>query len=124
MDQKTVLVVEDSPELAESLRDILELEGYRALVTNSGREGISLALQEHPDLILLDIRLPDIDGYQVYEEVQKDAWGKTAKVTILTASESLENISRNISLPIEHVLFKPDLSIKELLTKIQARLAE
>ena len=122
MEPKKVLVVEDSLYLAESLRDMLTMHGYTALMAPNGKEGVRMALEEHPDLILLDIRLPDIDGYQVYHEIRKDEWGKTAKITILTASESVENISKNVDLPIENVLFKPEWGIKELHGHIQSQI--
>ena len=125
MSQKTVLVIEDSPELADSLFDVLEMEGYNPVVAMNGKEGVAKALEIHPDLILLDIRLPDIDGYQVFQRIRADeTWGTKAKVLILTASESIENISKNIDLPVEYVLFKPEMSISNLVLKIKARLEE
>ncbi len=125
MSQKTVLVIEDSPELAESLFDVLEMEGYNAVIALNGRDGVTQAPALHPDLILLDIRLPDIDGYKVFQKIRADVeWGTTAKVLILTASESIENISKNVDLPVEYVLFKPEMSISQLVLKIKDRLKD
>jgi len=120
MTNKTVLIVEDSEYLAESLADMLNLRGHTALIARNGLDGISQAFQEHPDLILLDIRLPDIDGYEVYQRIKSDSWGKDANIVILTASESTENISKNIDLPADHVLFKPDWSLPNLMEKIDS----
>ncbi len=119
MKQKLVLVVEDSPYLAESLTDMLEMKGYKVIVAPTGKEGVELALENHPDLILLDIRLPDIDGYEVYRLVRADAWGEKVRILVLTASESTENISKNIQLPVDHILFKPNWGVRELLAKIE-----
>lgn len=124
MEQKTVLIIEDSVYLAESLVDMLEMNGHIALVAKNGREGIEIALAQHPDLVLLDIRLPDIDGYEVYRNIRDDKWGKKANIVILTASESIENISKNIDLPKDHVLFKPDWSMRDLLTHIEGIIGE
>lgn len=125
MKQSTVLIVEDSPYLAESLRDVLEMNDFTAIVAPTGRQAISLALKHKPDLILLDIRLPDITGYDVFNEIRNDEeWGHTAKISILTASESIESISKNINLPLEHVLFKPDWSLSALLEHIKHRVME
>lgn len=120
MAQKTVLVIEDSPYLAESLVDMLNIKGYNSLVAPTGREGVQMAIENQPDLILLDIRLPDIDGYEVYRRIRENEWGKKANVMVLTASESTENISKNIDLPSDHVLFKPEWSVKDLLDRIEA----
>ena len=122
MAQKTILVIEDSSYLADSLVDMLEISGHQALVANTGRDGVKLALEHKPDLILLDIRLPDIDGYEVYRRIREDSWGKKAKVVVLTASESTENISKNIDLPSDYVLFKPEWSVPDLLKKIESHL--
>lgn len=124
MPSKTVLIIEDSVELADTLHDMLELHGLQALKATRGRDGLDLAFKEHPDLILLDIRLPDMSGYDVYHELRQDDWGKNAKLLVLTASESLENIAKNINLPVKYVLFKPDTSIKLLIERIEERLAE
>lgn len=119
MPKKTVLIIEDSPYLAESLVDMLTIKEYGAIVASNGRDGVIAALEQQPDLILLDIRLPDIDGYEVYRRIREDKWGAKAKIVVLTASESIENISKNIDLPKDFVLFKPDWSIKDLLNKIE-----
>jgi DNA-binding response OmpR family regulator len=124
MTPKTILIVEDSLDLADTVHDLLTMHGYRAIIALNGKEAITLALEEHPDLILLDIHLPDISGYEVFQAIRHDKWGKTARVLVLTASESKENISKNISIPIEHILFKPNLSIPELIVIVEARLTE
>ncbi|MEN9920485.1 MAG: hypothetical protein RL538_378 [Candidatus Parcubacteria bacterium] len=125
MTSHTILVVEDSPDLADSLYDLLEMNDFTPIIARNGKEGLALALEKKPDLVILDIRLPDIDGYEVYSQIRQDAaWGKTAKVLILTASESIENISKNVDLPIKYVLFKPELSVAELVEHIKERLAD
>ena len=124
MEHKRILIVEDSSYLADSLVDMLEINNYIPLVAATGKQAVELALSEQPDLILLDIRLPDIDGYEVYRRIRKTDWGTTAKIMVLTASESTENISKNINLPAEYILFKPDWSMADLLKRITERLAE
>jgi len=122
MEKKSVLIIEDSPYLAESLVDMISLRGYEAIKTSTGTEGIEFALAKKPDLILLDIRLPDIDGYDVYRRIRENEWGAKSKIMVLTASESIENISKNIDLPTELILFKPDWSVNDLLEKIESQI--
>jgi DNA-binding response OmpR family regulator len=124
MAKKSVLVIEDSPYLAESLIDMLEMKNYKAAAAPTGRDGVEMAIDTKPDLILLDIRLPDIDGYEVYRRLREDKWGAKANILVLTASESTENISKNIDLPPERVLFKPNWSVRDLLEKIESILNE
>lgn len=122
MEKKKILVIEDSPYLAESLNDILDISGFEAILALNGREGVSQAIEQQPDLILLDIRLPDIDGYEVYRRIRENDWGAKAKILVLTASESTENISKNIDLPREDVLFKPEWSVPDLIAKIREKI--
>lgn len=123
MEKKKILVIEDSPYLAESLFDMLSIKGYEAVLAPTGRDGVTMAIEQKPDLILLDIRLPDIDGYEVYRRIRETDWGAKAKIMVLTASESVDNISKNIDLPLEDVLFKPNWSVMDLLTRIEERLS-
>ena len=124
MQSPTILVIEDSSYLADSLVDMLEMYKYRSLHAASGRDGVALAIEHEPDLVLLDIRLPDINGYEVYRQIRATDWGKTARIMVLTASESIENIAKNIDLPREYVLFKPEWRIKNLMHQIEKRLAD
>lgn len=122
MEKHSVLLVEDSSYLAESVNDALEMHGYNVHVAKNGQAGIDYALEHHPDLIILDIRLPDMSGYDVYNAIRADKWGKNAAITILTASESLDSIAKNINLPIEYVLFKPSQSLTDIIQHVENRL--
>lgn len=123
MKPATVLIIEDSAYLAESLIDMLDMGGYNSIHAPTGEKGVASAAKYQPDLILLDVRLPDINGYEVYRRIRETDWGEDARIMILTASESIETIAKNIDLPIDNVLFKPDWSMQDLLTKIKDRLA-
>lgn len=121
--QPHILIIEDNQQLAESLLDILELDAYQLTLKMTGREGLQTALETHPDLIILDIHMPDLNGYQVYQRLQEDAWGKQAKIIVLTASETTENIAKNINLAREYVLFKPEISVTALREAVRERLS-
>lgn len=123
METPTVLVIEDSSYLADSLVDMLDMHNYKPIHYPTGKEGVAAALEYQPDLILLDIRLPDISGYEVYRQVRATTWGETARIMVLTASESIDNIAKNIDLPRADVLFKPDWSMQQLADIIAKKLA-
>ena len=122
MSKKKILIIEDSLYLAESLADMLTIKKYIPIIAANGLTGVSIALKEKPDLILLDIRLPDIDGYEVYRRIRKNKWGGKAKIIVLTASESIDRIAKNIDLPLEKILFKPEWSAPDLLERISQEL--
>lgn len=118
----TVLIVEDSAYLAESLIDMLQMHNYQTVHALTGADGVAQALSLQPALILLDIRLPDINGYEVFRQIRATQWGATARIMILTASESIDNIAKNINLPLEDVLFKPEWSMQRLIARIEEKI--
>jgi len=117
-----ILVIEDAPELAGALNDLLIMKGYTTIVENNGKRGLEIALHEHPDLILLDLRLPDIDGFTVLRELRKDDWGKHANVLMLTAADMSEEVPADIDLPREKILQKWQWGIENIATRIEAEL--
>ncbi|OHA17303.1 MAG: hypothetical protein A3C79_03225 [Candidatus Taylorbacteria bacterium RIFCSPHIGHO2_02_FULL_45_28] len=82
--QKTVLIVEDEKSLREAIVDILHLHNYRTLEAKNGKEGVEIALREHPDMILLDLIMPEMDGMAVLKKIREDTWGAHVFVIILT----------------------------------------
>ena len=122
MSQKKILVVEDSLGLADSLEDMLAFKGYASLKANDGKSGLALAIAEKPDLTLLDLRLPDIDGFAVLRELRKDAWGKTARVLILTAADTSEIIPPDLGINEGDILHKSHWGIDNLATRIEGEL--
>jgi DNA-binding response OmpR family regulator len=123
MSQKTILIIEDSTDLADSLEDMLIIKGYKALVAKDGRNGLGMAIMEKPDLILLDLRLPDINGIEVMNELRQDSWGKQARVLILTASDVTEKTISDLKVKSEDIIHKSHSGINDLILRIEKELA-
>jgi two-component system, OmpR family, alkaline phosphatase synthesis response regulator PhoP len=85
MNQKKILVVDDEPDLVETVRFPLEMEGYQVLVAQNGEEGLNQAKRESPDLIILDLMLPKLDGYKVCRLLKFDEKYKHIPILMLTA---------------------------------------
>jgi DNA-binding response OmpR family regulator len=120
--QKKILIIEDSPDLADSLEDLLKFKGYEAIKSNDGKRGLAIALLEKPDLILLDLKLPDIDGFEVYRRLRKDDWGKTARVIILTASDTSDTVPADIDIELNDIIHKSHWGIENLAARIEGEL--
>ena len=118
MSQKTILIIEDSADLADSLEDLLNLKNYKTLKALNGSDGLRMTLSEHPDLILLDLRLPDIDGRKILEEIRKDVWGKDAHILIITASDIIEENLLDLQISPTDIIYKSHCSIEDLTTRI------
>ncbi len=80
--------MEDEAAVSGVLRDNLENEGFEVFIATDGEEGLNMALKEKPDLILLDILLPKIDGTTVMQKLREDSWGKTVPIILLTNLEA------------------------------------
>jgi CheY-like chemotaxis protein len=81
-----VLVVDDQPFFTTMLRTLLEQQGFRVLVANSGPDGLKLAKKQPPDIIVLDIEMPGMDGFTVCQKLKEDGGLKSIPVVILTGS--------------------------------------
>ena len=123
-DQKTILVAEDEVDLRDALVTALTSEGFRVLPAVDGEEALSLALAEHPDLIMLDLHMPKLDGHGVLKGLRQDEWGKTVYVIVLTAFSDVENMSNTVmegGVNMEY-LVKTDWRLEGVISKIKEKL--
>ncbi|MBI4087035.1 response regulator [Candidatus Kaiserbacteria bacterium] len=119
--QKTVLIVEDETDIREALRDALHDKAYAVLEAKDGNEGAATALEKHPDLILLDLRMPEMDGMTAFKHIREDGWGKTVPVIILTnLNANSEHLVDDIVThkPMEY-LIKSDWKIYDVVEKVR-----
>lgn len=114
--QKTILVVEDEKSLRDAIVDILRLKNFLPLEAKNGRGGVSLALSKHPDLVLLDLIMPEMDGVVALKKIREDAWGKNVPIIILTnLSVTNEQIVDNVT----HYLIKSDWKLHDIVKKME-----
>jgi two-component system alkaline phosphatase synthesis response regulator PhoP len=121
---KSVLVIDDEESLLNVLSQKFSDEGIIAYVAHNGREGLQVALEKHPDLILLDIMMPEMDGFDVMKHLQEDEWGKTVPVILLTNSSSIDTVAKAVSTGMSEFLVKTDLRLDEVVDKVKERFAE
>lgn len=115
---KKILIIEDELAYVRLLRDKLA-PTYEVLDAQDGKRGLDMAIKQKPDIILLDIRMPKLDGMTMLSELRKDPHGKTVKVIILTNLEVNEQIVEQVTknLP-AHYFVKSDVALNDLLDKI------
>jgi len=116
---KTVLIVDDEKHIVDILSFNLIREGYDILCAYDGREGLELALQKNPDLILLDIMLPYMDGFEVCREFRKK--NNLTPIIMLTAREEEEDKIFGLELGADDYISKP-FSIRELLARVKTNI--
>ena len=117
----TVLIVEDDETIRELYADAFSLAKIDVLKAKNGTEGIEMALAHHPNLILMDIMMPVINGHVAVSTIRKDPWGKKAKIIFLTNMSDAENVVHAVEEGTEEYIIKANTTIKEVLNK--ARMA-
>lgn len=116
--QKTILVIEDEKAIVDILSFNLEREGYRVLAAFDGEEGVALAKSENPDLILLDLMLPKMDGFEVCKYIRRNM---TTPIIMLTAREEEVDKVLGLELGADDYMTKP-FSMRELLARVKANI--
>lgn len=92
-DKRRILCVEDEPEMIDLIRLILERRGFEVLGAVGGQEGLDAVRREKPDLVLLDLMMPDIDGWEVYRQMKADEDLKNIPVVVVTAkAQSIDKV--------------------------------
>jgi DNA-binding response OmpR family regulator len=114
--RKSVLVVEDEAKIRQLLRSLLEREGLEVVSTSSGAEAIELARSAQPDLVLLDLRLPDVPGEEVAREVRERS---SVPIVMLTAKAGEDQRIRGLELGADDYVTKP-FSPRELVLRVRA----
>ena len=123
-ESKRLAYIEDESEMIDLVRIILGRRGYTVLGANGGREGLELVRKELPDLVLLDLMMPDMDGWDVYHQIKSDELTRDIPVIVITAKA--QNIDKVLGLrvaKVEGYIAKP-FSPQELLDRIDIVLSK
>jgi two-component system, cell cycle response regulator DivK len=120
---KTILIVEDNAKNMKLLRDLLRHHGHTTLEAETGEAGVALALRERPDLVLMDIQLPDIDGATVLARIRADASLDAMPVLAVSASVMPDEQQRVVRSGFDGFIAKP-ISLKPFLAAVQRALTE
>src|SRR5690606_27664694 len=118
---KKVLIIEDNVDVRENTADILELAGYKVATAENGKIGLEKAIQLLPDVIVCDIMMPEMDGYEVLQDLNKNAKTASIPFVFLTAKTERTDMRKGMNLGADDYLTKP-FSENELLEAIECRM--
>jgi two-component system alkaline phosphatase synthesis response regulator PhoP len=122
MNSKKILIVDDEEDLVETVRFPLEMEGYHVLVSHNGEDALDQARKENPDLILLDLMLPKVDGYKVCQRLKSDGRYKHIPILMLTAKSQEKDMTLGMETGANEYITKP-FDIRDLLKKVKGYLS-
>ncbi|MEY2652620.1 MAG: hypothetical protein RLZZ321_1713 [Bacteroidota bacterium] len=123
MNTSKILIVDDDPNILLSLDYLMRKNGFHVFVARNGAEALELIETEVPELVLLDIMMPDVDGYEICKEVQSKEWSKHIKIIFLSAKSKEADIQKGIELGAVAYITKP-FSSKQLLAEVQQHLSK
>ena len=118
-----VAIVEDDPAISQMYRFKFEAEGYEVEVAGNGRLGLELVEKMKPDIILLDLMMPEMNGDEMLEKMRATAWGKDIKVVILTNKGEQEIPDKVRTLNVQAVILKADMTPRQVAELVKKQLA-
>jgi len=119
-----ILIIDDEQTLLTALIDKFTREGFNVITAENGREGLASAYKNHPDLVLLDIIMPVMDGLTMLSKLRKDKWGKSVKVILLTNLSEPGIIAVPLTQTVSGYLVKSDWKIADVVKQVREKLAE
>jgi DNA-binding response OmpR family regulator len=119
--QKTVLIIEDEKSLRGAMVDILTAKNFTILEAKNGREGVEMAIIKKPDLIVLDLIMPEMDGMSALKKIREGAWGKKVPIIILTnlSATNEQSVADAVAHKLTHYLIKSDWKLHDIVKKIE-----
>lgn len=118
-----IAIIEDDQTIAQMYRFKFEAEGYQVETAENGKLGLELAAEMKPDIILLDLMMPEMTGDIMLEKLRKTAWGKTVKVIVLTNMGEQEIPDTVKALGVSAVILKADMTPRQVADLVKKQLA-
>jgi DNA-binding response OmpR family regulator len=122
MAQHKIVIAEDEDPLLRGLKDRFTQEGFIVFPAKNGVEAVKLALENHPDMILLDIVMPVMDGMTALKKIREDAWGKNAKIIFLTNLGDSDKVSDAVAEGVYDFLIKVDWSLDDIVKRVSEQI--
>lgn len=119
---KKILIVEDEVDIREALADMFKSYSFEVLTAENGQEGVDKALAERPDIILLDLNMPVMNGHEALTRLRNDPWGKDVKVVVLSALDDVQNIVEAHDEKITKYIVKAHTSLSAIVSNVQEAL--
>jgi len=117
--RKKILIVEDDESLRNALKYKINREGFSALIAKDGEEGLEIGIKEKPDLILLDVLMPKMNGVTMLKKLRENSWGKNVPVLLLSNDDDPEHIRETLKDNAVDYLIKSDWELGNIIKRIK-----
>lgn len=122
--EKTILVVDDDSLARKSLVGSLAEAGFRVEAAENGKAGLAKALEIKPDMVISDVRMPELDGLEMVEKLRQDDWGRQLPVIYLTTDEDTDTVNQAMAVGVTTYLSKTSLSPDQIAEQVQQLLQQ
>lgn len=119
---KKILIVENEEDLSEALSAVLTQEGFEVFVAEDGEKGLHDALHHKPDMIILDLMLPKMDGLTVLKNLREDTWGCDVPIIVMTAFDDPEKVVKVARYGVSDYIVKTNITLAKVVEKVRLRL--
>jgi len=116
---KKILIIEDERSMLQALSDTFKIENFDVFGAEDGEKGLEVAFKKHPDVILVDIIMPKMDGLTMLRKLREDDWGKSVPVMILTNLSDMEKMAEAAEIGVCNYLIKTDWSLVDIVKKVK-----
>jgi DNA-binding response OmpR family regulator len=120
--KQTILAIDDDALLLGSIAQALEAAGFTVMQAKNGKEGLEMALQSHPDLILTDNLMPIVNGVDMVVGLRKDDWGAKVPVIIMTNMYSADMLNESLQAGVTDYVMKSDMSLDRIVELVKKKL--
>jgi CheY-like chemotaxis protein len=117
--QKTILLVENEQNIRELFAMALIKAGFNIVMAENGEQGVAQALKHHPDLIMLDIDMPLMNGHEAAKKIREDEWGKHARIIFLTNHSDPQSVAHAVLLKPEDYIVKVNTPVSEIVNQVR-----
>lgn len=124
MNKKKILVIEDEKDQLENICFVLEQAGYETIAANDGQKGLEMAIATKPNLVICDLNLPSLTGYDVIDKIREDPGISDVPIIILSVFPQPENLDIGLRLKAQDYIVKQPFNIKDLLARVKRCLEE
>ena len=115
--KKKVLIIDDDPQITDALREKFETSGFESMVAHDGETGLKMALESHPDFLVLDLIMPKMDGLEMLEKLRADHWGGNAPVMILTNANDSDKLAKALEIGVDEYKMKSDVKMEDIVDR-------
>lgn len=122
--QKKIMIVEDEVPLRKALSSKFTREGYFTIEAEDGKDALGKALENHPDIIIADIFMPEMTGLEFVQKLREDSWGLGAQIIFLTNLNNTEEVMKAMEYGVEDYMVKADMRLEDIVGKVKEKLGE